>query len=258
MEHFNACLKFICVLFFIQIPRRHTTKHLESCFLEHQEVKANDSELEEKEACGVNQSKTQASSMEDSLFEQVMMKAVVHSGLQTDIQVNQEDIRALQEQVRILSAKLSELNSATGVLEWEIAKFSQRMVDARTKGQTVVHSQTFELERIHYRVCFQLYPNGEGIGENTHMSLFFRIMKGKFDDDLKSPFTHKVTLELINQTGGRDIINTFQPDPMNCAFQKPQSDMNITFGFPRFVSHTVLENGGFIEDDSILIKCRIH
>ena len=63
------------------------------------------------------------------------------------------------------------------------------------------------------------------------------------------------TFKLINQAGGRDIVDTFQPDPLSCSFRKPKSDMNIASGCPRFVSHTELERGGFIVDDTMFIKC---
>ena len=106
-------------------------------------------------------------------------------------------------------------------------------------------------------MCLRVYLNGDGIGKNSHMSLFFVVMKGEFDDILQWPFAHKVTFKLINQTGGRDIIDTFQPDPMSSSFRKPKSDMNIASGCPHFVSHTELKSGDFIKDDAIFIKCII-
>ena len=108
-------------------------------------------------------------------------------------------------------------------------------------------------------------------------------MRGEFDNILQWPFTHKVTFKLINQAGGRDIVDTFQPDPMSSFFRKPksemnipsgcprfvshtelemsssfkklESDMNIASGCPQFVSHTELERGTFVMDDTIFIKC---
>ena len=71
---------------------------------------------------------------------------------------------------------------------------------------------------------------GYGIGKGTHLSLFFVVMRGEFDNILQWPFTHKVTVKLINQAGGRDIVDTFQPDPMSSSFRKPKSDVNIASG----------------------------
>ena len=33
-----------------------------------------------------------------------------------------------------------------------------------------------------YKMCLRLYLNGDGIGKGTHMSLFFVVMKGEFDN----------------------------------------------------------------------------
>jgi len=103
----------------------------------------------------------------------------------------------------------------------------------------------------------RLYILGDGIDKGSYMSLFFVLMKGEFDNIMQWPFTHKVTFKLINQGPGRDVIDTFQPDPMSSSFRKPKSDMNIASGCPRFVSHVDLKTGGYIVDDTIFIKCTV-
>ncbi len=152
---------------------------------------------------------------------------------------------------------LIENSNHDGSMIWKIPQFSQRMADAQTGRYTSIFSLPFHSGRYGYKMCLRLYILGDGIGKNTHMSLFFVVMKGEFDNILPWPFTHKVTFKLINQTSGRDIIDTFQPDPMSSSFRKPKSDMNIASGCPRFASHTELKNNGFILDDTIFIKCSI-
>ena len=152
---------------------------------------------------------------------------------------------------------LIENSNYDGAIIWKIPQFSQRMSDAQTGKYTSIFSLPFYTGRYGYKMCLRLYILGDGIGKNSHMSLFFVIMKGEFDNILQWPFTHKVTFKLINQTGGRDIIDTFQPDPMSSSFRKPKSDMNIASGCPRFVSHTELKSSGFIQDDTVFIKCSV-
>ena len=144
-----------------------------------------------------------------------------------------------------------------GTTVWKIAEIQQRLSDAVKGRGASMCGMPFYTSPQGYKICLQVYLNGDGIGKNSHMSLFFVIMKGEFDNILQWPFTHKVTFKLINQTGGRDIIDTFQPDPMSSSFRKPKSDMNIASGCPRFVSHTKLKSGDFIKDDTIFIKCTI-
>ena len=152
---------------------------------------------------------------------------------------------------------LIENSNYDGSMVWKIPQFSQRMSDAQTGKYTSIFSLPFYTGRYGFKMCLRLYILGDGIGKNTHMSLFFVIMRGEFDSILQWPFTHKVTFKLINQTGGRDIIDTFQPDPMSSSFRKPKSDMNIASGCPRFVSHNDLKNGGFIVEDTVFIKCGV-
>ena len=148
-------------------------------------------------------------------------------------------------------------NTHNGTIIWTIPQFSQRKADVVNGKYTSIFSLPFYSCRYGYKMRLRLYIMGDGIGKGTHLSLFFVVMRGEFDNILQWPFTHKVTFKLINQSGGRDIVDTFQPDPMSSSFRKPKLDMNIASGCPRFVSHTELERGGFIVDDTIFIKCMI-
>ena len=167
-----------------------------------------------------------------------------------------KEIASLKASVAKLEKQI-ENSSYDGNMVWKIPQFSQRMTDAEHGKYTSIFSLPFYTSRYGFKMCLRLYILGDGIGKDTHMSLFFVIMKGEFDNILQWPFTHKVTFKLLNQTGGRDILDTFQPDPMSSSFKKPKSDMNIASGCPRFVSHQDLKNGGFILDDTIFIRCTV-
>ena len=156
-----------------------------------------------------------------------------------DIQKLEKEFRQLQQvineskcTVQVRGSFLCQPNDTQGGIQgdtmipmWKIFSFSQKMADAQAGKKTSIYSLPSYLEK--YKVCLQLYIMGDDVGKNSHMSLYLVIMKGEFDNILQWPFTHKVTFKLINQTGGRDIIDTFQPDPMSSSFRKPKSDMNI-------------------------------
>ena len=150
---------------------------------------------------------------------------------------------------------LIENSNYDGTMVWKIPQFNQRMTDAQSGKYTSIFSLPFYSGRYGYKMCLRLYILGDGIGKGNYMSLFFVLMKGEFDNILQWPFTNKVTFKLINQGNGRDVVDTFQPDPMSSSFRKPKSDMNIASGCPRFVSHTDLRSGGYIFEDTIFIKC---
>ena len=166
-------------------------------------------------------------------------------------------LKSAEQEDRDFRLSLIENGNHDGSMIWKIPQFSQRKADAVSGKYTSIFSLPFYSGRYGYKMCLRLYIMGDGIGKGTHLSLFFVVMRGEFDNILQWPFTHKVTFKLINQAGGRDIVDTFQPDPMSSSFRKPRSDMNIASGCPRFVSHTELERGGFIVDDTVFIKCTI-
>ena len=209
----------------------------------------------------------------DNLKDLTKLKAEMDERLTAELRRKDEEIGALrntitklEKSMRSKHAEFEDRDFRLSLIEncnydctsiWKIPQFSQRMSDAQTGKYTSIFSLPFYTGRYGYKMCLRLYILGDGIGKNSHMSLFFVIMKGEFDNILQWPFTHKVTFKLINQTGGRDIIDTFQPDPMSSSFRKPKSDMNIASGCPRFVSHTELKSGGFIVEDTVFIKCSV-
>ena len=181
------------------------------------------------------------------------------ASLKTTVTKLEKSVRAKHAELEDRDFRLSLIENSNhdGSMIWKIPQFSQRKADAQNGKYTSIFSLPFYSGRYGYKMCLRLYIMGDGIGKGTHLSLFFVVMRGEFDNILQWPFTHKVTFKLINQAGGRDIVDTFQPDPMSSSFRKPKSDMNIASGCPRFVSHTELERGGFIVDDTIFIKCMI-
>jgi len=46
-------------------------------------------------------------------------------------------------------------------------------------------------------MCIRAYLNGDGPGYKTHLSLFFVLMKGEFDNLLQWPFQNYITLTLL-------------------------------------------------------------
>jgi hypothetical protein len=171
----------------------------------------------------------------------------------------QKTLQAKNSEIEDRDFRLSLIENSNydGSMIWKIPQFSQRMTDAKTGKYTSIFSLPFYSSRYGYKMCLRLYIMGDGIGKGSHMSLFFVMMRGEFDNILQWPFTQRVTFRLMNQENGRDIVDTFQPDPLSSSFKKPKSDMNIASGCPRFISHENLKGGGYIVDDTIFIKCTV-
>ena len=207
----------------------------------------------------IHQDTMQEKQIQRTLAAELRSKDAEIASLKATLNKLEKTVRSKNAELEDRDFRLSLIENSNhdGSMIWKIPQFSQRKADAENGKYTSIFSLPFYSGRYGYKMCLRLYIMGDGIGKGTHLSLFFVVMRGEFDNILQWPFTHKVTFKLINQAGGRDIVDTFQPDPMSSSFRKPKSDMNIASGCPRFVSHTELERGGFVVDDTIFIKCII-
>ena len=165
------------------------------------------------------------------------------------------DVRLAEADLRMLSM---ESTNYSGILVWKITDYKRRKEDSIAGRTLSLYSQPFFTSRYGYRMCARAYPNGDGVGKGTHFSLFFVVMRGEYDNLLQWPFRQKVTLTLMDQdTGRRNLSDTFKPDPSSSSFRKPLSEMNVASGCPLFARHSQLETSPFLKDDCIFIKLAV-
>ena len=173
--------------------------------------------------------------------------------MQIENKQNQMDIRLQEMNQRF---QHTETTTYDGTLIWKITDYHRRKQEAVAGTNVSLYSQPFYSSRFGYKMCLRVYLNGDGIGRNTHMSLFFVLMKGEYDALLKWPFSPKVTLTLMDQERGiKPLSDTFRPDPTSSSFARPRLDMNIASGCPLFVAHSQLEASSFLKDNTLFIKC---
>ena len=179
--------------------------------------------------------------------------------LRAKVDFFEQKLSTREQQLEEKDFRLSLLEAANydGIMIWRISGFESRTKDARDARYTSIFSLPFYTSKYGYKMCLRLYPLGDGMGKNTHLSLFFVVMKSEYDSLLQWPFTNKVTLTLINQSGGPDVTDTFKPDPKSSSFQRPKTEMNVASGCPRFVPLDDLHRNGFIKDDTIFIKVKV-
>ncbi|XP_063066145.1 TNF receptor-associated factor 2 isoform X2 [Engraulis encrasicolus] len=177
----------------------------------------------------------------------------------------QNKIRQLERNLTMRDIKLSETEQTLrelqyctfdGVFIWKISDFSHRRQDALAGRSPALFSPAFYSSKYGYKMCLRLYLNGDGTGRSTHLSLFFVVMRGKYDALLKWPFSQKVTLMLLDQNNREHIIDAFRPDTSSTSFQRPISDMNIASGCPLFCPLAKLASAknSYVKDDTIFIK----
>ena len=179
--------------------------------------------------------------------------------LKAKVDFFEQKLATREQQLEEKDFRISLLESATydGKMIWRISSFESRTKDARDARYTSIFSLPFYTHKYGYKMCLRLYPLGDGMGKNTHISLFFVVMKGEYDNLLPWPFANGVSLTLINQSGGPDITDTFKPDSKSSSFQRPKTEMNVASGCPRFIPLDDLHRNGFIKDDTIFIRVKV-
>ena len=152
----------------------------------------------------------------------------------------------------------------TNVFLWRIDSFSEILKEAENGGKEIIDSDPFyykiETESFGYRLKVNIWPNGHGDGEKTHLSVFIVVMKGEYDAVLRWPFNKKVKITLIDQqddpdqrenvtreTVGREIPN----------FARPEKKENPGWGFHCFISHLELHSRRYIVDDTLFLQVEI-
>ncbi|RNA39494.1 TNF receptor-associated factor 2 isoform X2 [Brachionus plicatilis] len=146
-----------------------------------------------------------------------------------------------------------------GTLLWKINNVQERMQEAKSGRQISFYSPPFYTSRSGYKMCGRVYLNGDGNGRNSHLSLFFVILRGENDALLRWPFKQKVTFILIDQStteSRENLIDAFRPDPNSSSFRRPTSDMNIASGLPLFcpLGKLLSSDHEYIKDNTLFIK----
>ena len=174
-----------------------------------------------------------------------------------------EDLERQNSELKVdvseLELQLQALRASTynGSFLWRIPEVARRRREAREEQIISLYSPPFYTGRNGYKMCIRVYLNGDGSGRNTHLSVFFVLMRGEFDPLLKWPFDCKVSLILVDQEHRKHIVQTFQPTPKSSSFQRPVADMNVASGCPLFVELSVLDDASckYISEDVIFLKC---
>ena len=146
------------------------------------------------------------------------------------------------------------VTSTNGTFLWKIDNFTRKRQEAVSGVQTAIYSPPFYTSQFGYKTCARIYMNGDGFGKNTHISLFFVVMKGDFDALLPWPFEKNITMMLLDQNNGEHMIDAFRSDPESSSFQRPKNNMNVASGSPLFMPLDDLNNRAYVEDDTMFVK----
>ena len=177
------------------------------------------------------------------------MKAMQYES-EEKLQATQQDVQAMQEQVQTTqdSVKATEDETTEKIEELKLALMRYagfpKVFRVERKGNEV-YLPGFYTHHNGYKMCIRVYPNGDGDGEGTHVSIFTYLMKGSYDDYLKWPFRGIITIQIVNQAGDHDHIEeTFQYNdktPDHVACRVTTMERSLGWGYQQFLPHSDLE-----------------
>jgi len=88
-------------------------------------------------------------------------------------------------------------------LIWKISDVLEKLEEGRHKlcgdGLELI-SSPFYTSQFGYKLQASVFLNGNGSGENTHVSVYIKILPGEFDALLKWSFSHSVSFTLFDQS----------------------------------------------------------
>jgi len=153
--------------------------------------------------------------------------------------------------------------SYTGTLVWKVKDVKAKMEESKDTDGLELVSLPFYTSQCGYKLQASLFLNGNGGGEDSHLSIYIKILPGEFDSILKWPFRHTVSFSLLDQNPDRtaavNIVESFLPDPTWPNFCRPskQEDKDqLGFGFPKFVPHAMLKLRDYVKDDTLFIRIK--
>ncbi len=106
-------------------------------------------------------------------------------------------------------------------------------------------------------MCLRLYLHGDDNSRNTHISLYFILMRGEFDAILDYPFCFKLIFCLYDQTEQqKHITEILLPNVRSNTYHRPQSEMTVAGGISKFalLKKFQQKDSPYIRDDKMFIK----
>ena len=152
--------------------------------------------------------------------------------------------------------KALELAPSVHPFIWKIENFHTKFEQAKIEN-TLIRSPPF-LCLNHYKGQLKLYLNGNGVRQDTHMSIFFCLLEGPFDDMIEWPMPiKKYAFELIMNDR---VIGIYSMSSINAEnvkkFKRPTLAETGNLGRANFIQLNDIPS--VIQDDTATIKFEIH
>ena len=147
------------------------------------------------------------------------------------------------------------MNSVFSSLRKSVTKpqvFKLEGYTSKKSNNEAVSTEAFFASPGSYKLYIVMYPNGNGDGVGTHVSIFAYLLEGQYDQNLSWPVLGNVTFELLNQRSDESHY------AINLAI-KEEDDLRVgkSIGFPSFIRHDEIQTNNkkqFLKDDALYFR----
>ena len=201
----------------------------------------------------------EAHEQDDSLHLSKALNAVVK--LQDSNTQLQDSMTVLQDSMTVLRVSNTELREKASKLENTTITFKLAKFEEKKDIDKVFISPSFYTSPGGYHMVIRVDTNGNGTGKGTHVSVYFPILKGKNDTELRWPFVGKVTFTLLNQLEDNNhetkILSLNAGD--NAMAHGPHG---TAWGVSQFISHSELphdpvKNTQYLKDNTLYFRVSV-
>ena len=188
--------------------------------------------------------------------------ACKYKRLGCDRELKRKDMAAHEEDdklhLRMAMDTTVKLKEQDALKNGEPLKFKLTNYQEKKENSDSVQSPSYYTSPNGYHVALQVYANGEGTGEGTHVSVYAPILKGKYDDHLKWPFNGKIIFTLLNQLEDK---NHHQGTTKLTAEHNTQAG-GPAWGKGKFIPHSALDydavkNTQYLKDDTLYFRMSV-
>ena len=146
-------------------------------------------------------------------------------------------------------------------MEFIISDFSEK----KEANEVWYSSPFYTHNSTGYKFHLKVYPNGDGTGSGSHISVATALMKGEYDDVLKWPFEGDIRVELLNWGADKNhfseiiYFNRYNDPDSTLTSRVTSQNAVVGLGNPRVISHTDLAynpkaNTEYLHDDRLKLR----